>query len=101
MKKYLYTLLILLLMPVLVNAETLTYDVCDTCEYTSLGRAARNIDSLENVSNTDIIINIDTEYIDNGGEDYFLSSRNGVIKSVIFNGNNYSINMEYQLIQKK
>ena len=31
--KRLYILLILLILPLMVNAETLTYDVCDTCEY--------------------------------------------------------------------
>ena len=34
MKKYIYLILSLLLIPIMVNAETLTYEVCESgCEY--------------------------------------------------------------------
>ena len=90
--KRLYILLILLILPLIVNAETLTYDVCDTCEYTELYRLETVINNISNLSDKDIIINVnkDTVGIGHYGND------TNKIKSMTINGiNGATINPNY------
>ena len=82
MKRYLYSLLIMLLMPIFVNAETLTYDVCESgCEYTNLTDVNTEINNLNDLSDKDIIFNISGNVI---------AQKIGMynVNSLTINGNN-------------
>ena len=87
--KRLYILLILLILPLMVNAETLTYDVCDTCEYKNYNDVKASIDSISDLSDKDIIINFNIN-----GEIVFMEqygSETNQIKSITLNGTKETI----------
>ena len=55
MKKYISILLTIFLIPIFVNAETLTYDVCESgCEYLNLGDVRRAIENISDLTDKDI-----------------------------------------------
>ena len=89
MKKYISILLTIFLIPIFVNAETLTYDVCESgCEYASLGDVRTAIRNLSDLSDKDIVINVNRD-IDN----YFeVGSIDNMANSVTINGNGYTVN---------
>ncbi len=89
MKKYISILLIMFLMPVLANAETLTYNVCETCEYTDLSTVKDNIDSLSDLTDKDIIININSDYSNQYG--FNITEGSNFPKSITINGNNHNL----------
>ncbi len=89
MKKYISILLTMFLIPTLVNAETLTYDICESgCEYTNLSDVSTTINNISDLSNKDIIININS---DMSGQLHIGSISNS-IKSITINGNNQDFN---------
>ena len=101
MKKYFYTLLILLLMPILVNAETLEYNICKSgCEYSELEDVLTELQEKGNnneFDNHDIIINLNDEerYDINSHTIYGQGAEN--INSFTINGNGNSINSQGSL----
>ena len=90
MKKYIYLILSLLLIPIMVNAETLTYEVCESgCEYASLSDVETAIRNVSNITDKDIVINVNSDmnsYLDTG---YY-----NMANSVTVNGNNHDFNNE-------
>ena len=63
MKKYIYLILSLLLIPIMVNAETLTYEVCESgCEYTSFSDVNTEIRNISDLTDKDIVINVNSDY---------------------------------------
>ena len=90
MKKYIYIILSLFLfMPFMVNAETLTYNVCESgCEYSSLGDVRTAIRNISDLSDKDIVVNINSDV-----NDYlYVGSVDNMINSVTINGNNHDFN---------
>ena len=90
MKKYIYLLLsAFLFIPFIVNAETITYNVCESgCEYTNLGDVVRAIYSISDLTDKDIVINVNSDmnsYLDIGSID-------NMANSVTINGNNHDFN---------
>ena len=99
MKKYFYILLILLLMPILVNAETLEYNICKNgCEYDELSEVLNILTEMSNnleFNGQDIIINItDNESYDLTDTEYIIANEDRIndISSITINGNNAIIN---------
>ena len=89
MKKISLFIIGLLIFPSFINAETITYNICESgCEYTSLESVETAINNTSDLSDKDIIININSDY--SNGYIYY-SDTNNVIKSVVINGNNHSI----------
>ena len=88
MKKISVGIMFLLIFPVIVHAETITYDVCESgCEYENYWSVQSDINSLGDLSDKDIIININSDYTD-----YFnIGNESNMIKSLTINGNNHSI----------
>ena len=87
MKRIYYTLIIILCLPIMVNAETITYNICKSgCEYSDLKTVLNNHRSENQLD--DIIINFQDS------ETYELDNDSDIdiyVNSIIFNGNNASI----------
>ena len=105
MRKYIYTLITLLLIPMLVNAETLEYNICKSgCEYSSFDEIRNHSNGILNevgeevFSTYDVIINFkDSETYEAEGFGY------GIVNSLTINGNNANITInsfEINLINK-
>ncbi len=91
MKKYIYLILSLLLIPIMVNAETLTYEVCESeCEYTNLGDVENAIYSISDLTDKDIVINVNSDITTR----YSLHIGD-IANSVTINGNNHDFNNTY------
>ena len=90
MKKYIYIILSLFLfMPFMVNAETVTYNVCESgCEYASWSSVISSIQSLGDLSDKDIVINI-TSNLNENGYGNRIGSESNYAKSITINGNNF------------
>ncbi len=80
-----------------VEAETLTYEVCDTCEYTNLSDVKRAINNISDLSDKDIVINVNSDRNSSFGIDY------GTIpKSITINGNYHDFtDFDFNLSGKK
>ena len=97
MRKYIYTLITLLLIPMLVNAETLTYNICKSgCEYSSFDEIRNHSNGILNevgeevFSTYDVIINFkDSETYEENSFEY------ASVNSLTINGNNASIITNY------
>ena len=84
MKKLLIIIGIIIFIPLCVNAETLTYNICKSgCEYSDLSDIINEINGL---NEKDIIINLNDSYGDESSNYIFDN-----IKSLTINGNNNSI----------
>ncbi len=94
MKKYICLLLSLFLfIPFVVKAETLTYNVCESgCEYASLNDVENEINNISNLSDKDIIININSNYSDLS---FSIGSEKNMIKTLTVNGNNHQLSNSY------
>ena len=91
MKKIVYLLLIMFLIPIFVNAETLTYNVCESgCEYNSFLAVIHDIKAITNKSDKDIIINTDGVIVATAGAT--INDENDVFKSFSINIKNYPPN---------
>ena len=90
MKKYIYIILSLFLfMPFIVNAETVTYNLCESgCEYASWSSVISSIQSLGDLSDKDIVINI-TSNLNENGYGNRIGSESNYAKSITINGNNF------------
>ena len=89
MKKYIYLILSLFLIPIMVNAETLTYNVCESgCEYTSLNDVNTAINNLTDISDKDIVINVNSDM----SRYLYIGNIDNVANSVTINGNNHDFN---------
>ena len=78
-----------------VKAEILTFNVCDTCEYTNLDDVQNVINNISNLSDKDIVININSDIDDNSyGDSYGVSigDYSNMVNSVTINGNSYNFN---------
>ena len=97
MKRLKYLLFMILLMPVVVSAQTYTYNICKSgCEYNKFIDIVTNIYNLPADSNLEIIINFqDSEtYQENNNLEIY--NDNNPFTSVTINGNNATIiNEEY------
>lgn len=98
MKRLKYLLFIMLIVPLFVNAQTYTYNVCKSgCDYNDLNDAFAEVRSkTTNFNNDDVIINItDSESYNIYSYDINYSSENNSnyvnLKSFTFNGNNAKI----------
>ena len=92
MKRIWILFISLFLIPTLVNAETLTYEVCESgCEYTNLSDVGTAIGNISDLSDKDIIININSD-LSNGYIRIGSESDQKTANSVLINGNNYAIN---------
>ena len=92
MKRIWILFISLFLIPIFVNAETLTYEVCESgCEYSSLGDVGTAIGNISDLSDKDIIININSD-LSNGYIRIGSESDQKTANSVLINGNNYAIN---------
>ena len=99
MKKIVYLLLIMFLIPIFVNAETLTYDVCESgCEYTDFNEVYPAIDNIPDLSDKDIVININSNYTE--VNDCSVGHENNIANSITFNGNNHRFDMQLSLFAK-
>ena len=89
MKKYISILLTIFLIPIFVNAETLTYNVCESgCEYENLRNVNREIDAISDLSDKDIIININSDM-----QNYALwFNSSSIANSITINGNGNIVN---------
>lgn len=87
MKKVIIVLISIFIIPILVNAETLTYNVCDTCEYNNFYLFADDIKNIDNPRDKDIIINLGL----NSSHILSIGSSNAPVKSVTINGNSNGI----------
>ena len=79
-----------------VNAETLTYDVCESgCEYKSLSDVSRTIGNADDLSDVDIIINFSSDNYSS------LRIYNPTLKSLTINCNNYNVGLNESEIMVK
>lgn len=94
MKRIWILFISLFLIPIFVNAETLTYEVCESgCEYSSLGDVGTAIYNISDLRDKDIIININSDLSE--GNTYITIGSNSDQKtanSVLINGNNFTVN---------
>ncbi len=91
MKRIWILFISLFLIPTLVNAETLTYEVCENgCEYSSLSDVETAIRNISDLSDKDIIINVNSDIT----SDYHLNigDFDNMANSVTINGNNHDFN---------
>ena len=93
MKKYIYLILsAILCVPFIVNAETLTYEVCESgCEYTNLWDVETAINNISDLSDKDIVINVNSDIANS----LSIGDFDNVPNSVTINGNNHDINSSY------
>ena len=96
MKKIIYLLLIIFLIPIFVNAETITYNICKSgCEYSTIAEIINHFLDLrdevgdEALSNYDIIVNF------NDSETYEDPVFFDLVNEVTINGNNAVIISSY------
>ena len=91
MKKYIYLILSLLLIPIMVNAETLTYEVCESgCEYANLNDVRIAIRNIDDLTDKDIVINVNSD--NTSGYNLNISDFDNIPNSVTINGNNHDFN---------
>ena len=91
MKKYIYLIISILLLPIVVNAETITYDVCVSgCEYTKLSDLRSAMINLSYLNGKDIVINIGSDLEDDMSCNLSFSDK--VFRSLTINGNDNIIN---------
>ncbi len=92
MKKYIYIILsVILFIPFIVNAETLTYNVCESgCEYTNFTEVIYHVKQISDKSNKDIIVNADGVLVGTAGAT--INDENDVFKSFSINIKNYPPN---------
>ena len=84
MKRIIIIVISLFIMPILVNAETLTFNVCkDGCEYTNLSSISSIVNNVTEEVNIIINITDSSEY-----EENYVNFYNDNINSIIINGNN-------------
>ena len=90
MKKYIYLIISLLLLPIIVKAETLTYEICKSgCEYSDLEALVSVISSASHGEDTIIINFKDSEVYEKEGDQTVLIF--GTSKYLIINGNGATI----------
>ena len=98
MKKYIYLILSLLLIPIMVNAETLTYEVCDNgCEYSNLRDVKIAIENISDLTDKDIVINVNSDMDD----DLRIGDIDNMANSVTINGNNHDLNNKSFILNSK
>lgn len=97
MKRIIIIVLSLFIMPILVNAETFTYNVCDTCEYADYESLSNYINSISNLSDKDIIINVNSDI----SSRLSIGSLSNMPNSVTINGNNHFYNTDHIIISSK
>ena len=99
MKKYISILLIMFLTPVLVNAETLEYNICKNgCEYNELSDVLNILQDMRNnnlFNGQDIVINFkdSAEYSISDSKRIIYGGTIDSINSIQINGNNSTINV--------
>ena len=90
-KKIYYLLILLAFMPVLVKAETITFDICESgCEYASIEDAAMYISSKEG-TNHEVIINLHGGTHELSEVSFEFGDK---ISKLTFSGNNAVLNVE-------
>ena len=90
MKKYFYIILSLLLIPMLVNAETLTYNICKSgCEYNDVTTVLNEINNATENSDIKIVFKDSDTY--EGYSNQFIYSINRHFSSFEIIGNNATI----------
>ncbi len=87
MKRILIIIISFFLMPVIVNAETLTYEICKSgCEYSSIRQIREAINNIDDLQDKEIIIKVVDDYSEYGGV-LSVGSENNRIKSLTIDGN--------------
>ena len=100
MKRILVVTISLFLMPVIVNAETITYEICKNgCEYDEVYSVGLNINQDPNLADKDIIIKVtDSATYDWPVENAIFGSNDNIIKSLSIDFGNSYINNNYDYI---
>ncbi len=94
--KWLFLTTVFFMFTSFVNAETLTYNICSTCEYAHLDDVLNSVNSINSLDDKDIIINFETD--DTFIHQKELGRENNRANSITINGNGYNLTNTDQLL---